>query len=166
MLKVIGGGLLCLASGYVGIQIEKRYKERAAFYEDFKSYLEFSENRISAFKSPVTEILKEYRNVEKKSKEFSRMISEVEHAFGAAGGREKISAITSKTLKKSDVKLFCDYFKNVGKTSLTDELNLLGAVKNVAAENLKTAKNETEKKGKMYFKLSIVLGLAAMLVVI
>jgi len=48
----------------------------------------------------------------------------------------------------------------------SDELNLLGAVKNVAAENLKTAKNETEKKGKMYFKLSIVLGLAAMLVVI
>ena len=50
---------MCLASGYVGIQIERRYKERTSFYEDFKSYLEFSENRISAFKSPVTEILKE-----------------------------------------------------------------------------------------------------------
>lgn len=46
------------------------------------------------------------------------MISEVEHAFGAAGGREKISAITSKTLKKSDVKLFATTSKTSEKPRL------------------------------------------------
>lgn len=165
MYRVIGGGLLCLASGYVGIQIQNRFKQRAEFYDDFKSYLEFSENGISAYKSPVTDILKDFSCLETKSKEFSRMISEVSAAYSGASGRETVSEITSKVLKKSDVKLFCDYFKNVGKTSLADELSLLRSVKNIVSENLKIAKCETEKKGKMYFKLSVVLGLAVMLVV-
>ncbi len=166
MLRVVAGGLICVSCGYVGMQIERRYRCREKFYSDFLKYLTFARGKISSLKLPQTQIIAEFLKNGNCGSEFKKMLEAVQTAYATSGGREIVETISLKELGKRENAVFSDYFKNSGKLSVEDELRHLSETLNTVSERLTQAKEAANKEGRMYFKLSVVVGLAVMLAVL
>lgn len=165
MLKIFVGALLFVCCGYVGYGVNAYYRRRSSLLSEMIGYIDALEKGISFLQSPLREITCSY--VADKKSDAAKMLS------GYVGLLEKGGFSKQDCLKAVNTKLLTGYEKNLvaemlyslGRSDLDTQLSELSKYRANLSPIAESAKDNFKKYGALSFKLGILAGLAAMLLV-
>lgn len=163
ILRFIAGGLLALISGYVGVLIKRRYRDRAALYKSACEYTQAMASELSLNKTPIPEIARKFTQGRKG--EFERALEEcIALAGNSAGYDTAMDRVNIACLKTDEKKELFGFLCSTGKSALSDQLSQVERFKEIFEQKRNKCEEESKKLGSMYFKLCVLLGLAIMLI--
>lgn len=163
-LRLIAGGILALVSSYIGILVKRGYKENTALYKDLVEFvdlfkrelsyqkptlIDFCTNFSQGKKSKIAILLEEYVAELKRVGQFSRDIEKWEVAH----------------LKKDEKQELLAFLSELGKSPTGEQISLAEKCGESFRARLIKAQELEKKKGNMYFKLFVLLGVALMVIV-
>lgn len=163
-LRLIAGGILALVSSYIGLLVKNGYKENTRLFKDlvdfadgFKRELSFEKTSVIDFcttfkegkKSKISDLLDQYIADLQKEGKFSR---DVEHW-------------TLAHLKKEEKSEVLTFLNGLGKTPTKEQISFVEKGEEIFKARLKNAEENEKKKGNMFFKLFVLLGVALMVIV-
>ena len=148
-LSIFAGVLLFFSSSLVGLWIRKRLTHKASFYEGYYRYLVFVKEKISYERMPIFEINEAFRKSEKG--EFCDFL------FGKT---------TTASLSDRESDEIRKYIDAIGTTDADTQIASLGG----KCAELKRFEEEScvkyRKDGALYFKLAMLLGLVAFIIIV
>lgn len=160
MFEIISCGAILLASCYIGRYFKKHYKSRHFMMTEFYKLAEYIRLEIHFKKTEATDILKN----------FTTENTEVKGIITGIIFARKTGAPTAEVLKsnllKDERKLLTEFFDKLGTKDIESEISdidlFLGKLKKITEQTEKDIK----LKGDLYFKLSILIGLAVCVIFI
>lgn len=166
MLEIIAGALLMTACAYGGVSIKRIFRIRrdtAAFFEEFVQLLK---TEVRHLKTPVAQVIELYCAGKKGTgcdmlKKFL-----ASRADGVLTASELKGRIKSIYLSEADNMLIASFLFALGRYDYESELMLLERYSTQFTARKKTAEDELVKKGGMYYKLGVLMGLALMIIVV
>ncbi len=148
-VSIFAGVCVFFSCALVGLWIKRRFLRKAAFYDDYYRYLVFASEKISYERMPVAEIVESFSIGEET--EFYRLLK----------GEEVAPPITEKEL--SEVK---KYLSAIGTTDADTQMSSLrgkcAEFKRFSEENCA----KFRKDGALYFKLCVLLGVVAFILIV
>lgn len=165
MLKILVGALFFVCCGYVGYGVNAYYRRRSSLLSELIGYIDALEKGISFLQTPLLNITSSY--VADKKSDAAKMLS------GYVGLLEKGEFSKQDCLKAVNTKLLTGYEKNLvaemlyslGRSDLDTQLSELSKYRANLSPIAESAKENYKKYGALSFKLGILAGLAAMLLV-
>lgn len=154
VLRLVAGGLLAIASSYVGLIVKRRYKKRAEFFEQAKEYFVFFEKEMFYNKTPVPKINEEYERTS--SDEFAEFLKACFE--GANDKKDKYF------LKKEESERLRGALSGLGKSGYEEQKKYVARWKDEMTAFAEKTAAENKKYGGMYFKLCVLLGIAIVIV--
>ncbi len=147
---LVGLVLFCMST-YIGVILKKNYRIKVDFYFDYKEYLQHAKDMINYARTSVPEINAAFKAG--KSKEFKELMN----------GRlpEKLRA-----LRADEVTAVYGYLQSIGTTDVDTQLNSLALKLMDARKICETQIPSWEKQGKLYFKLSVLIGVGLLIIFI
>ena len=148
-VSVFSGVCLFFACALVGVWVKRRFMKRATFYEDYYHYLGFALEKISYERMPIKEIKASFSKGEKS--EFCRLLL----------GEESAPPILEKEI--SEVKT---YLSEIG---TTDADTQIASLNGKCAEMKRFCDQQCvkyRKDGSLYFKLCVLLGVVAFILIV
>lgn len=149
VISIFAGVCVFFSCALVGLWIKRRYLRKAAFYEEYYRYLVFASEKISYERMPIAEIKASFSKREET--EFFRLLQ----------GEEVDPPVTETEL--TEVK---KYLSAIG---TTDADTQVASLKGKCAE-LKRFSEENcvkfRKDGALYFKLCVLLGIVAFILIV
>lgn len=162
MLTLILGSLIFLTALFVGFKVKKFYFERKKYYSDLNDFITYYENEIKSYKLRLSEITDNYF-ISRKGAFSSDLKKFVDSTVKKEGGNFVFS---KKMLCAGDEETVRNFFGNIGKFDIEGELNNIKNFKTVFSERTDTVRKKSEKEGALYMKLSILTGLALMIIIL
>lgn len=163
ILRLIAGGLLALICCYVGVLIKKRYKAREDFYGRALSFANALSSEMALQKTPVPEIANKF--MQGQNGEFEKTLDKcMQLALNGEDYASMLDKVSINILKQDEKKELMTFFSALGKTSLSDQLTLISAYAKTFGERKDKCAKDSKQLGNMYFKLSVLLGLALILI--
>ena len=163
-LRLIAGGILALVSSYIGLLVKKGYKENTAIYkglkefcDQFKTELTYEKTAVIDFcgkfskgqRGDVADLINEYTASLQKEGQFQRDVEKWELAH----------------LKREEKQEIVTFFNGLGKSPTKEQLAFVEKYGELFKSRLANAIEQEKKKGNMYFKLFVLLGVALMVIV-
>lgn len=145
MLKWIVSFIIIICATYIGTFLKKHFKRRATFYSDYEKFISFCYERISSSLTPIDELKGSFPS----DKDFQAFLR---------GERVDI-------LSKKEKELLDFTIEQIGKRDCENTLSFLSKEREGALKLKEKSNEEVKKKGDLYFKLSIIVGLAIALVI-
>lgn len=159
MLKLTGAVMIILAGSLVGYFKSLKLKTRWESLKKIIYSLHIMENEISYGRSSMDKILEKIRVMNGLGFDVENKKSS-EDAFLSAINKDELA------LSKGDEELMRSFSKTLGKTDARVQLkNIKNTVKSLEIME-KDAKLEYEKYGKMYRNMGMLLGLAAVILLV
>lgn len=163
MLRLIGGGILCMCIAYIGLAIRRYYVSRKNFYEELLGFIDALVNNITFLKSPLPKVISSYTSLKKTDfcrllNDFGSIISNGE--FAGSGKKLKVNIIAAKEM--GDINTF---FGELGKYDSATQLNNLGSWRSKFDTAYKVSVKKADTYGALAFKLGVLLGILAMILV-
>ena len=153
MFKIIIGIILFGLCSFVGIKIRQQFSKREKFYHDLSSFCLFLREQINFSKAPLPQIAEKFQlNC---SKDFAQVLD------GLKGG---INGEYPKYLKEKGKVEIKSFFDRLGKSDLDSQLRLIDEHKRKIDFVYETAKNDKKKKGELGYKLSLMAGIALLII--
>lgn len=166
MLSVLSGALLMVASSLTGIAIKRIYKVRYKYFSDAVDFLNLYKREISSLQTPLADVIKSFVIATRGA--FSDALLKFSDGLsrGYASVEDVARTIKNVTLKEKDNVDVAGFLFAVGKSNLENEIT--NTVRYLDVFNEKKCKyaNDLSKKGEMYYKLFVVLGVTLMLIVV
>lgn len=159
----MAGGLLALVCSYIGILVKNGYKENTILYKDltefcdsFKRELTYQKTAVIDFctnfavgrKGKIKGLLDEYVDELKREGQFSR-------------DSEKW---TLAHLKKDEKQEVINFLSGLGKTPQNEQISFVEKSGELFKSRRTMAEEKEKKKGNMFFKLFVLLGVALMVI--
>ena len=151
--------MLFVSSVMIGTGIKKRYKIHYTILSDLHALAQFTEREIR-LKRRIYDIVEEYK-VEAdgvSARIFEKMIEKMRRGECDADG-------LYRSLSDSEKTLFARYMQ-LGTTAGKGDAELIRYVLSGSEEEMRNAESKLNKEGKMYFKLSVLVGIALMILVV
>ena len=154
-----------VASSLIGIAIKRIFRVRYAYFSDAVDFLNLYKREISSLQTPLEEI-KTFVSSSKGA--FSDSLQKF--ADGLPAGFKNVEEVQKKIknvmIKEKDSLLVAAFLHSLGKSNLENEIT--NTVRYLDVFNEKKCKSaiELNKKGEMYYKLFVVLGVTLMLIVV
>ncbi len=148
-LSVFAGVCLFFASALVGLWIKKRFVRKAAFYEEYYRYLVFACEKISYERMPIAEIKAAFFKGEQT--DFIRFLQ----------GQAASAPLSDKELVEIG-----DYLSKIG---TTDADTQVASLKGKCAELKRFSEEQClkyKKDGALYFKLCVLFGVVAFILIV
>ena len=164
-LRLIAGGILALVCSYIGILIKRGYSENTKLYKDlvdfcdaFKRELTFQKSALIDFcnkfcdgrKGDIVDLIQEY-------------IKDLQSVGQFVRDAEKW---TVAHLKKEEKQEIIDFLSGLGKSPTVEQLSLVDKSCQLFQSRQKIALDNEKKKGNMFFKLLVLLGIALMVILV
>lgn len=167
MVKYIAYFMVFVAICYIGFSLKQIYQKKYRFYKEFCEFNQMLLDEITNYKSQLIKVIDKYLSVNKNN--LSKILTTYkENLQNNIIVFENANDIIPKSLflSKEERLEIVDFFNNLGKSSYENEVQFLK--RNLDNMKIKTtkAKEDTTKKGDLYFKLSIMLGFAVILLLI
>ena len=153
ILRLVAGGLIALVCAYIGLIVKRRYKSRERIYTDARDYFVYFERELVGFKTTLPEINAKY--AKQKAGEFSDFLIKY---YAKTEQKNALSA-----LKKEEKSLMEEALSGLGKTSFEEQIKYLKRWQSEYSEKAEKAATDNKKYGGMYFKLCVLLGIAAII---
>ena len=148
-LSVFAGVLLFFACSFVGLWLKKRLNRKATFYDEYYRYLLYVLDKISYERMPINEINQSF--CKDKKSEFCDFL---------------LGDISTPPISDSDSSKLAEYLSEIGMTDADTQIASLGGK---CAEMKRFSENEVvkyRKDGALYFKLSVLLGIVAFIIIV
>lgn len=144
LLSIFAGLCAFSACAFVGLWLKRRLVSKAEFYEDYYTYLLFASEKIGYERMPIGELNQAF-------------FTKCDRAFSSflRGENPAIS------LSDGEIKEVEDYLAQIG---TTDADTQIASLKGKCAEMKRYAEGDCvkfRKDGALYFKLGVLLGLVA-----
>ena len=141
-MKIVFLSIIFLSCGLIGIMIKRYHKKRKNFYLETLSFLRKMKEEITFRKT----FFKEIKNESPHSDELEDMI------LGKIAPESVLNNEEQKELQS--------YFKDVGKSSISFEIENVDKALNYVEEKCKETKDGYERKGNLSVKLGFLIGIA------
>ena len=153
-----------MVCSYIGVLVKNGYKENTKLYKDlvqfcdnFKQELSYQKTALIDFcvgfskekKSKIADLLDEYVNELKKEGVFSKNVDDWNIAH----------------LKRGEKQDLLTFLGGLGKTPTNEQISFVEKSAEMFKSRLRNAEEEEKKKGNMFFKLFVLLGIALMVIV-
>ncbi len=165
MLKLLVGALLFVCCGYVGYGISAHYRKRCNLLVSALGYLDHLENGVSYLQNTLGELTLSY--CQGKKDEFCKILKKYSGLLegGYVMKEDCIAAAKSRYLTAYEQSLVAEMLFSLGKSDLDTQLSDIKKYRAAFSPIEDAAKSNQKKYGTLAFKLGILSGLAAMLVV-
>ena len=148
-LSVFAGVCIFFSSALVGLWVKKRLVSKAVFYEEYYKYLLFASEKISYERMPINEIKRSFPN-EGKGDFYAFLMQEN----------------ASPPLSEGEIGEVKKYLDEIGTTDAETQIASL----NGKCAQMKRFSEEQcakyRKDGTLYFKLSVLLGIVAFIIIV
>lgn len=162
VLRLIAGGLLALICCYAGVLIKKHYKEREQFYRDAKDFTVHLASDLSFKKTPLPVSVDSFSAGKKGA--FCKLLGDFIAGLRSGGGLKQDIDVHGVKLKPDEKKQLVEFFGDLGKTSLSDQLDVIGRAEKSFEQKRAKCAEESVRLGGMYFKLAVLLGIALIVI--
>ncbi len=142
---------------YIGWNMYQNYRKRVLFYGDFLQFCEILETEVAFFQNKINEILQknEYKS------DFSGVLKDfAENKNLEAWAKEQ------KLLGTQEVDELKNFFAKLGRVDSTTQTKEIQNFKEVLRAKQDEVKKLQQKKGKLVLSLSIMLGLAVLIIIV
>ncbi len=148
-LSILSGVLLFFACSFVGLWLKKRFNRKASFYEEYYRYILYALDKISYERMPINEI-KDSFCVGKVTEFTSYLLGDP----------------STSPLSEAEMENVGKYLSEIGTTDADTQIASLGGK---CAEMKRFCENDVvkyRKDGTLYFKLSVLLGIVAFIIIV
>lgn len=145
----------------MGYMISHRLSVRVRFLQQYLQFVSYVETEIRYSKKILYEIVKNYNN----ENEFSYFLTDVcmnvesSISFDKSWIKSVHSLPKSYGLLSQDIEMLCNFGKELGNTDIDGQISFCNVNKSLISMMLENAKDEKNKKSKLYFMLGSSLGL-------
>lgn len=158
ILRMVGGGLLALICCYIGLLIKRRYKSREGFYDRAVAFCKVLSSEISLAKATIPDIVDGFATT---NCEFDKLLKE---NIALLKNSDALRVKTS-ILRQDESREMTTFFSSLGKSAYKEQLSIINEYKKRFEDKLNICAKESKQLGSMYFKLSVLLGLALILII-
>ncbi len=166
MITIFAGALLMAASAYTGLAIKRIYRIRLETYSVFVQLCDTLYRQVNFLKTPLKEVLESFCN-NKKGLPYELI---KKYIIGLQAGYINVTEVENYLkniyLSNQDTKNIAEFLYSLGKNDLEAELKIIQNNKMRFQSLESSASDNYEKKGGMYYKLSVLLGVALMVIVV
>lgn len=166
MINILAGALLMTACAYIGIGIKRIYKIRNETFSTFERLIIILKGEIKHHKTPHLEVVESFI-YEKKGIAYDIL---KKYLMCLKGGVKNIYDILDNTktifLSTEDNKTIANFLFSLGKNNIQSEIENLERYELCFKMLKESAEDDCVKKGNMYYKLSVLLGVALMIIVL
>ena len=163
-LRLIAGGILALVSSYIGFMVKNGYKENTKLMKDLVCFCDEFKRELSYQKTSVIDFCNIFKEG-KKSKIcplLEEFVSQLEREGRFSKDIDKWNLAHLKNNQKQEVLTFLN---GLGKTPTIEQISFVEKSGALFKERLCQAEENEKKKGNMFFKLFVLLGVAIMVIV-
>ena len=166
-MKWIGIILIILAGGAAGFFQSRKLSERVRLLEQTKSLIKSLENSIRYQAVPLNELISRISNQSCPYylKYCSAQLKQG-RPFPAAWEKALTSPDCKCYLKQDDISLLQLFGKGLGISDIEGQVSHCELYFSMLEEKYQNAKEEQEKKGRLYFMLGILSGLGVALIIL
>lgn len=162
MFGLISGAVICIAVSFFGLIIKHKYKVNSDFMNAYADFIGYAKSEIANNKTPLYSIIDSYCS--RKQNVFSttlRMIS--------ANLKKDVVDTESYPkecylVDKSAIKGLINDIVAIGKYDSVTEVNKLNTLEQRVTAEAHKAEEKFKKDGVMAFKLSVLVGIAIMII--
>ena len=148
MGSIFVGICIFFSSSCVGLWVKKRYLKRLGFYQSYHDFLAYASDKIGYERMIFPEIVRTFRS---ESKEFSELLF---------GGRPSIS-ISDDALSS-----VIEFIASIGTTDADTQLSSLRSKSAEISSLLEKEGAKWKKDATLYFKLSVLVGIALFIILV
>ena len=160
---LILGGIICIASAFIGLCIKKIYKGRMQFCIDMEKFIEIVAREIESSKTPFIRIVEEYTTAN--TGDFSNGLKcYVDLSKSGVLTSEKIATIQWKTCDKNDETIIKNLLVGIGKYDSKTQLESVKKTLSIAQKRSEFQTKKYNKEGVMAFNLSVLIGLVVLII--
>ena len=158
------GSALFVCFGYAGYAIGAHYKKRYCFFVALNEYVSALENGISYLQTTLGELTSSF--LEGKKGAFADVLGKYSEALakGAVKKEDCREAVKTRLLTGYEQGILAEMLYSLGKSDVDTQLAGLAKYKAVFAPITDAACQNQKKYGTLAFKLGILAGLAALLI--
>lgn len=153
MLSLIAGVILFFLCAYVGFCLRKFYKDKKAYFKEIEAFLLYYENTVRYLKEPLSVLSEKY--APQFSKPFAQDICQFSQTRKELGGIY---------LNKAEKQTVSRFFNALGDNDLTGELNAVKSFRESFAPICESICKKCDNNASLSYKLSILLGVAVMII--
>jgi stage III sporulation protein AB len=163
-LRLIAGGILALVSSYIGVIVKNGYRENTKLIKDLVLFCEEFKRELSYQKTSVIDFCNKFK--EGKKSKISDLIEEYVKQLESVGQFSMdIDKWNLAHLKNSEKQEVLAFLNGLGKSPTEEQISFVERNCALFKDRQKQAEENEKKKGNMFFKLFVLLGVAIMVIV-
>lgn len=162
MLGLICGGIICIAVSFFGFIIKKKYKANADFMNSYVDFFGFAKTEISNNKTPIFGIIDGY--LAKENNLFTKVLSVINNNLKRDIVDQESYPKECGFVDKKHIKSLIADIESIGKYDSLTEVNKLSSIEEKSKKEWQKATEKYKKDGVMAFKLSVLIGIAIMII--
>ncbi|MDE6967066.1 MAG: stage III sporulation protein AB [Clostridia bacterium] len=162
MFGLIAGSCVCFAVASVGLIIKRKFKINAEFMSAYVEFVDYMISEISNNKTPLFNIIDNF--LKQNDSIFTKVLSVINVNL------KKDIVDTDNYPKdcflvdKKKIKMLISDIVSVGKYDSVTEINKLKCISERVQKDAQKATDKYKKDGVMAFKLSVLIGIAIMII--
>ncbi len=160
---LILGGIICIASAFIGICIKKIYRYKMLFCIDTESFIEYIIREIQSSKTPFIKIVEDYI-LNNKNDLSNGLKMYIDMSKSGVITSEKISKLSWKTADKKDEIIVKNLLSSVGKYDSKTQIESIRKSLDLCRKRLDLQTKKYNKEGVMAFNLSVLIGLVVLII--
>lgn len=164
LIKFLLGIAVVGFSAFCGYLLAKKYRQRKAFFMQFKDFNLRFLNEISYYRRPLAAFASEtaYQG------EFQEMISQFFQTIPerSAGERMFLDETQFAFLSQEERSFSENYFQMLGRGDSFSQKNYFSSVKEVLQKKQTETENECKKYGDLYVKIGFLCGLLILILIL
>lgn len=160
MLNIAIGIVLFTICSYIGLRYKKKCTARAAFYSELFDFCLYLTEQIAYSKTPLPTIFRSFSLG--KNSEISQLLLDFCDELQQSEPKEYVI----KYLNEYEISEVLIFFRSLGKTDAENQLIKLAESKQRIKNKKELTQSEQTSKGKLYFKLAVIIGIALLIIVV
>ncbi len=154
MIKIILGIIITVLCGYIGLGIEKYYKNCLKIIDDYRNFIRFAERQTEFLKTGINDLISSYDYNTDELKKILDNIVLNENNIGV------------KYLHATTVNEICSFITELGKSDFVTKNTVIKNALDRAEKLLLEAEKDKKQKGELSRKLIIIGGIALVLLIL
>lgn len=162
MFGLICGGVICIAVSFVGLVIKRKYKVNRDFMNAYVDFIEYTRTEISNNKTPIFDIIDSFTKQE--NNVFANVLSAINNNLKKDIADSENYPKESVLVDKKLIKNLVSDIESIGRYDSSTEVQKLRSIEERAKKKAAATATKYEKDGVMAFKLSVLIGIAIMII--
>ena len=164
LIKVLLGVAIIIFFGFCGYLLARKYRKRKLFFEQFQIFNERFLGEVTYCRRPILEFLTKFTY----KGEFALLLADYMRAIG--GERINLGEFLQYSdydfLKTEDKAFLNDYLSMLGRSDSTSQKSYISSAGHEIEARKNDAQSEYKKRGDLYLKLGLLLGLFILILLI